>query len=294
MKKLYIILSLILLTLNLSSCSNQNSKFTITFIDVGQGDAALVECDGHYMLIDGGNKQASDKIRDTLQNKKIKKLDILAISHFDDDHFAGLCEGLKNIHKIKKTISNEIPKETKESISKFKHQLSIIGSSIDVPSVGDTYELGSAEVEVVDVCAKDDNDSLVLLITYGNTRFLFTGDIEYEAQKRIYKKYYDKYGYSYTYKINLMKMPHHGSYSSTTNGTTNSYTAFVELFMPDYVVISVGEGNPYKHPHKETLKILEQAGAKVYRTDKDGDIIVKSNGNELSIETNPSNSKNTG
>ena len=114
------------------------------------------------------------------------------------------------------------------------------------------------------------------MITYGKTRFLFTGDIEYKAQSRIAEKYMNDNDKEF--KIDLIKMPHHGSYEG-------SLYKFIRTFMPNYAVISVGSKNNYGHPHKETLDLLEDAEVKVYRTDIDGDIIVRSNGKELSFET---------
>lgn len=263
----------------LCSCSKRNgdSTFNIHFIDVGQGDSALVECDGHYMLIDGGDKSAEDKMYDTLEKKGIQQLDILAISHLHADHIGGLKKALTYASKIGMTICNSNYIDN-EYFSKLNHELSINGSKIIVPAIGDKYELGSATVEVVDSCADKYNDSLVLLITYDNTRFLFTGDIEDAAQTRISDKYQNESDDSFD--IDLIKMPHHGSYSVTLY-------RFLRTFMPEYAVISVGDGNTYGHPHPDTLNLLDSKTwkPKVYRTDLDGDIIVKSNGKKLSIET---------
>lgn len=128
------------------------------------------------------------------------------------------------------------------------------------------------------MCADEGNDSLVLLITYGDTRFLFTGDIEDAAQTRISDKYQRES--DEPFEIDLIKMPHHGAYTGTLY-------RFLRTFMPEYAVISVGAGNTYGHPHRQTLDLLESKtwNPVVYRTDTDGDIIVKSNGKEISVET---------
>lgn len=263
----------------LSSCSNEKhgTSFSIQFIDVGQGDAALVECDGHYMLIDGGETTAGDKVYDVLEEKEIQKLDILAVSHLHTDHYGGLIKALKYASKIDITISNSMYSDT-DTFRKFENELGINGSKITVPTVGDTYKLGSATVEVIDVLAEETNDSLVLLITYGDTRFLFTGDIENAAQTRISEKYQNDA--DEPFEIDLIKMPHHGSYTETLY-------RFMRTFMPKYVVISVGSDNKYGHPDQSTLDLLNSKTwkPKIYRTDKHGDITVKSNGKELSIET---------
>lgn len=278
-RKLLIILPLLILILCLCSCSykSHNSSFCIQFIDVGQGDAALIECDGHYMLIDGGDKSASDKVYSVLKEQNIQCLDILAISHLHADHIGGLAKALTYATKIGVTISNSDYSET-DAFKKLSHELAINGSQITIPSVGDEYKLGSATVEVIDVCADEENDSLVLLITYGNTKFLFTGDIEEDAQTRISEKYQNES--DEPYEIDLIKMPHHGSYTGTLY-------QFLRTFMPEYAVISVGAGNNYGHPDEKTLDLLNSKTwkPKIYRTDHDGDIIVQSNGKELSVKT---------
>ena len=152
-------------------------------------------------------------------------------------------------------------------------------AEITIPHIGDKYQLGSASVEVIDVASDEPNDSVVLLVTYGETRFLFPGDIEYAGQKRICDKYMNEPNQEF--KVDLLKMPHHGSYQ---NG---NITRLINTFMPEYAIISCGEGNRYGHPHHETLEALDNKAfkAKVYRTDKNGDITVKSDGKMLSVQT---------
>jgi len=215
-----------------------------------------VECDGHYMLIDGGDITAGDKLYNVLEEQEIQKLDILAISHLHADHIGGLTKALTYASSIGITISNSDYVD-KETFRKFEHELLINGSQITIPAIGDTFELGSATVEVVDVCAEEDNDSLVLLITYGDTRFLFTGDIEEAAQTRISDKYENKL--DEPFNIDLIKVPHHGSYTGTLY-------RFLRTFMPEYAVISVGKGNTYGHPHTQSVHFCDfRDGADSFR-----------------------------
>lgn len=256
-----------------TSCDNDEaSSLCIQFIDVGQGDSALIECDGHYMLIDGGDKQAGDKVYQVLQENGIQKLDILAMSHLHSDHIGGLEKALTYASSINLVISNS-DDSSSETFRNVEEQLTINGATVEIPQVGDKYNFGGAEVEVVDNASDEENDSLVLLVTYGKTRFLFTGDIEYEPQRRLAEKYNDDF------KIDVIKMPHHGSWQRM------NLNRFIRAFDPDYAIISCGKNNPYGHPHRETLELLEQADTKVYRTDEDGDIFVKSNGKTISITT---------
>lgn len=273
---------LLLLCLSAWGFSNNSSTFSIQFIDVGQGDAALLECDGRYMLIDGGDESAGDTVYSILEEKGIQHLDILAISHMHKDHIGGLIKALTYASQIDKTIANTSYGQT-ATFRKVEHELSINDAKITVPHTGDTYKFGSAEIEVIDVASSSENDSLVLMVTYEKTKFLFAGDIEDEAQTRISDKYENENDEEY--KIDLIKMPHHGSASSRSVDGTGSLYRFIRTFMPDYAVISVGEGNMYGHPHQKTLDLLEDADVKVYRTDKNGDIFVRSDGESVSIET---------
>ena len=283
-KRIIAIILLVVTLFCLSACSDSKSSstFSIQFIDVGQGDSALIECDGRYMLLDGGSTSAGDKVYQVLEEKGIQHLDILAFSHLHEDHIGGLIKALSYATKIDKTIGNS-DYSNKETFRKFEHELGINGAKITVPHTGDKFKLGSAEIEIIDVSAATENDSLVLMITYGKTRFLFTGDIEDEAQTRISDKYQNEKDEAY--KIDLIKMPHHGSTSPNSVNGTGSLYRFIRTFMPDYAIIPVGAGNPYGHPHRETLDLLDDADVKVYRTDQSGDITVKSDGKQISVET---------
>lgn len=278
-KRIFILFFVFASILCLCSCNKDKgeSSFSIEFIDVGQGDSALIECDGHYMLIDGGDTSAGDKVYRTLEEKGVQRLDILAMSHLHADHIGGLEKALKYASKIDLTLSNSDYREN-ETFKKVKSQLDINRASITVPREGDKYSLGSSEVEVVDVLSQDENDSLVLLVKYGDTKFLFTGDIEEDQQTKISDKYQNSSDSSFD--ITLMKMPHHGSYTGTLY-------RFVRTFMPEYVVFSVGKNNIYGHPDRDVLDMLNSKTykPKIYRTDYDGDIYVKSNGKSITIET---------
>lgn len=262
-----------------------DSPFSIQFIDVGQGDSALVQCDGYYMLIDGGDTSARDKVYDVLEYNGVQHLSILAISHLHADHIGGLEKALTYASDIEITIGNACyPQNETSAFSKLEQRLIQNGSSIIIPNIGDVYMLGSAKVEVADVASETPNDSLVLLVTYGKTKFLFTGDIEYEGQKRLADKYQKANGKPY--KIDLIKMPHHGSWGEDKYGYgASDLNRLIGVFMPDYAIISCGANNEYGHPHRETLDLLDQAGTKVYRTDLNGDIIVRSDGKDISFET---------
>ena len=263
----------------LTGCGD--SSFSVRFIDVGQGDAALVQCDGHYMLIDGGEKSKGDKVCEVLEKEGVKRLDFLVVSHLHEDHFGGLIKVLERGLKVKQVLSNS-KESPKKEFREFEQQLDKKGYKITIPEKDSEYSLGSAKIEVIDVCSEQGNDSLVLLVTYDKTKFLFTGDIEEHGQRRIIQEYRNRQSSlaDVPCKIDLMKMPHHGA-------DATSLADFMEIFMPDHVVISVGAGNKYGHPDAETMKMLNNRAWKpdVYRTDRNGNIFVESDGKDIRVRT---------
>lgn len=243
--------------------------FVIQFIDVGQADAALIECEGHYMLIDGGNKADSDIIYTVLERNQITHLDAVVGTHAHEDHIGGLA-GALNFATADVTYCPVTEYESK-AFQDFKSYAELNGNGLTVPSVGDCFSLGSADVQILGVNSGTDtnNTSIVLKITYGDTSFLFAADAEYEAEEVILDAGFDL-------KADVLKVGHHGSDTST------SYP-FLREIMPDYAVISVGEGNSYGHPTEETLSRLRDAEVQVLRTDQLGDIFCISDGTTVSF-----------
>ena len=289
MKKKFVSLILVFtLSLCLCACTqtSRDSTFSVQFIDVGQGDAALVECDGHYMLIDGGDKSAGDKVYNVLVEKDIRALDYLVISHLHSDHYGGLIKALTYAQKIREKVFCNAKYSDKAPFSDFQNRLLNIGApKITIPRSGESFYLGSAKVEFLYVAANENsisvaepNDSLVLLITYGQTRFLFTGDIEYTAQTTIAESFDNSSDNS----ISVIKMPHHGAYQDNRHRTALYH--LIRSYHPQYGVISCGS-NQYGHPDSRTLSLLEDADVTVYRTDKDGDITFRSDGKSIKVET---------
>ena len=246
-----------------------NSTFSIHFIDVGQADAALVECDGHYMLIDGGNKADSNVIYSVLKKAGVSKLDIVVGTHAHEDHIGGL-PGAFNYTTADITLCPVRSYDSK-AFDDFKKYAEEKGGGITIPSVGDTYTLGSATITILGVNGgSDTNDtSIILMIQYGKTSFLFTGDAEREAEQAVINSGVDL-------SATVLKVGHHGSDTST------SYL-FLRNIAPKYAVISVGDGNSYGHPTEDTLSRLRDADVTVFRTDLQGDIYCTSDGSTVSF-----------
>ena len=147
--------------------------------------------------------------------------------------------------------------------------------NLTVPTAGDTITLGSSTLTFItpltEPCPGTNNTSLVSKIEYGETSFLFTGDIEKDAEKLILDSGMD-------ISADVLKVGHHGGETSTT------YT-FLREIMPEIAVISVGNDNSYGHPTEDVLSRLRDADAKVYRTDMQGHIVIKSDGQNLTVTT---------
>lgn len=251
----------------------ENSNFEVHFIDVGQADSALIECDGETMMIDGGNVADSNVVAAYLKKEDVTELNYVVCSHAHEDHVGGL-SGALSVTKADNIYAPKTEANTK-AYKNFKKKAEEQNVEIKHPNVGDKIQLGSSTVEFlgpVDENGKDLNStSIVLKIIYGNTSFLFTGDAESDEEEEILNSGADL-------KSTVLKVGHHGSRTST------SYP-FLREVMPQYAVISVEKGNSYGHPNEETLSKLSDAGVEVYRTDESGDIVMTSDGNSISITT---------
>lgn len=253
------------------NAADKNGSFWIEFIDVGQGDSALIQCDGHYLMIDGGPADASSTIYTILQNKGIKKIDYMIATHSDADHIGGL-SGALNYAKVGKCYSLITSHDTKT----FKNLLKYLGKqdiALTVPSADEKFKLGSALVELIGPIYSSEeanNNSIIVKITYGENSFIFMGDAEEEEEASLLSSEKDL-------SSDVIKIGHHGSSNSTSD-------ALLREVNPVFAVISVGK-NSYGHPTKKILKKLEKSYITVYRTDLQGDIICSSDGTNISFST---------
>lgn len=254
----------------------EDSYLAVHYINVEQGDAALVICDGHSMLIDGGKRNKSDLIYSYLKDNDITDLDYIVCTHPDADHVGGL-SGALNYAAVGRVFCPVTEYESEYFVDFLKY-VGQQGKSITVPYPGDVYSLGSASVTIlgpVKNYSDTNNMSIVMRIVYGNTSFLFTGDIKEEAEKDILAT-------GREVGSDVIKIAHHGSQYSNSE-------SWLKKVNPEYAVISVGN-NAYEHPTDDVLTNLKKNGVKTFRTDLQGHIIAVSDGNEISfsVQKNPS------
>lgn len=255
-----------------SSSGEQKELLTVTFLDVGQGDAAVLQCGGQTMMIDGGKAKASSYIYSWLKKNQISYLDVMVATHTDADHIGGL-SGALNYAKVG-TAYCPVTSGTTKTFQSFVRYLKKQGKSITVPEAGDEFSLGGAQVRILgptDPQAEGNNSSIVLKVTFGDTSFLFTGDAEREEEQKLLESGYDL-------ESTVLKVGHHGSDTST------SYL-FLRTVNPQYAVISVGADNTYGHPTEAVLSRLRDADVKTCRTDLQGTITAVSDGKKVTFQT---------
>lgn len=265
----------ILSPLNIVRNFIEEQELTVTFLDVGQADSALLICGDEAILIDGGNVSDSQLIYTVLKNNGIDHLKAIVISHAHEDHCGGVAAALKAC--TVDTVYAPVATYDSKAFSNITNMTEIV-----IPTVGDTFYFGSAMVEILGPVKEYDNTnntSVVCKVTNGNDSFLFTGDMEFEAEKDLVDSGADL-------SADVLKVGHHGSDTST------SYV-FLREVMPSYAVISSGYGNSYGHPSEVVLSRLKDANVNVYRTDLQGDIVMKTCGDGITVSVQKNVDANT-
>lgn len=250
----------------------------VHFLDVGEGNATLLESDGKYMLVDGGVNSKSSYLIAYLEKQGVESFEYVIATHYDADHLAGIV-GILHMFPIDTILGPDYETDTKIYKS-FTDTMAMLKYKVISPAVGDRYEFGNAVFTIVGPTRYQhsdvNDDSIAIRIECGKTSFLIAGDAGKESEGEMVKSgvYLD----SDVYLVN-----HHGSETSTTQ-------EFLDQVNPRYAVISSGaDGNNYGHPRADVLNRLKQKQVELFRTDKQGEIVMISDGLSLSYEKQPCN-----
>lgn len=241
------------------------------FIDVGQGDAALIRTKAGDVLIDASTNSAEDELKAYLDDLGVTTIEYAVFTHPHEDHIGG-ADMVINTYTVKRVLMPE-----KDHTSKtYQYMMDAIETrDCDLILSEPDYSFTVGEVTFTVLAPlgtsyKELNDwSVVLRVEYGETSVMFTGDAEIVSEDEMLERYLA----SGKLDCDLLKVGHHGS-------TTSTGDAFLAAVSPDYAVISVGEGNTHGHPKAQILTKLENAGVHVWRTDLHGSIVFVSDGGE--------------
>lgn len=256
------------------------SEFRITYLDVGQADCTILQCDGQAMLIDAGNNNDAETVLEALYGLGIEKLDYVVATHSHEDHIGAMDTVLQQLPAEHIIYYRENVKEGSmtETYRSFLQAAEENGAEYIAPEPLKEFSFGSAGVMILgpseEVCTDPNNSSVCLMVTYGKNKFLFTGDAEAKSEQAMLRL-------GISLEADVFQAGHHGS-------STSNSEEFLEAADPVYAVISCGAGNEYGHPHSEVLARLEELDVMIYRTDTLGTITLVSDGSNISISTKTS------
>jgi competence protein ComEC len=248
----------------------------VHFIDCGQGDSILITQGDTAVMIDAAQSYLSDNVTEYLDSIGVDKVDAMILTHPDSDHIGGAAEIIER-YDVDKVYMKK-PLKGNEPVTKTYENLldTLIENNLKItdPEVGTIIPAGDIYLEILgpsEMTDDNNNNSIVAKGIFGKTSFLFTGDAEEAEEHDLLAENKS------ALDCDVLKVGHHGSSSSSTS-------EFLNAVSPDVAVISCGEDNSYGHPHGETLRRLEAAGADIYRTDQDGTVVVTTDGENIKVQ----------
>ena len=253
------------------SAALADGEAAVRFIDVGQGDSVLIQTTQGCVLIDGGDMDMGGRVVGYLRDAGIVDITYVIATHPHSDHIGGLIAVLGEFPVGALIMPNVA--HTSVTFERFLDVIEQRGIPLREPVIGDTFSVGKAEFTVIapnsDNYQSLNDYSVSLRMVLGATSFIFTGDAETTSESEMTRHYLSS---------DVLFVGHHGSSTSTTQ-------VFLDAVSPSIAVISVGSKNSYNHPNDGVLKRLQDAGVKVYRTDRNGNITIITDGSSLSVST---------
>jgi len=275
------LLLLAVLILHPLSSGRATGNLRVDFLDVGQGDSALVTMpDGTTLLVDGGGNtmDSTRRIGETVVSeylwwRGLGQIDYVLATHADADHIDGLNDVVKNF-AVRSALIARHPADDPE-YTKFAQTLARTNTHAETIEAGDVIQFGGVVVSVLWPPAgggtSTNNDSIVLRLQYGERSILLTGDIEQAAEQALLISQQQLHA-------DVIKVPHHGSKTSSTE-------PFVAATKPQFAIISVGRNSRFGHPHTEVVERWKCNGATVLTTGNSGTITITTDGHNLSLKT---------
>lgn len=241
------------------------------FVDVGQGDCAMIITEDTTVVIDAG-PQDHAKSTERYISRYTDTIDYLILTHPHEDHIGGADELIESV-----IVKNIIMSDAYTDTATFSTLLDAIeAADINVieSESADVYSVGDIDITIlapIDDFTDHNDYSIVAKVEFGNTSAIITGDAEQHAEGLIINNFDGS-----VLNADILKLGHHGSYTSNSD-------EFLKIVSPRYAVITCGVDNEYGHPHIEILDKLEKFGIDYFRTDEDGHIVFRSNGIDLEV-----------
>jgi len=240
------------------------------FVDVGQGDCAMIISGRDVVVIDTGPQ---DHAKSTVEyiSEYTDTIEYLILTHPHEDHIGAADELLEAIN-VENVILSDASIDT-TSFDKLLDAIDKSGANVIEARAGDDYSAGGIDFTIlspIDEFVNLNDYSIVTKVEYGDVSAIITGDVEHNSEKEIVRYYGE-----YRLKADILEVSHHGS-------QTSNHEDFIDAISPNYAVIQCAKDNPYGHPHKETIDALEDREITYYRTYEDGHVVFVSDGEKVS------------
>lgn len=247
----------------------KDENLKIYYLDVGQADSILINNKDKYMLIDAGNNEDGEKLVNYFKSLGINKFDYVIGTHAHEDHIGGMDDIINNFD-----IGTFYMPDAITTTKTFEDVLDALENkklAFNTPEVDKSFDFSNTKLTTL-YTGKNTSDlnntSIVLRLDYGSNCFILTGDATSATEKKILDKDID---------CEVLKVGHHGSHYS-------SNTDFLDKVSPKYAIISAGINNIYNHPSDITINKFNDRNIKIYRTDKDGTILMTSDGSNIKFK----------